>query len=1416
MSTVSDPSQPSENPAPVRRQIVLPPGKANKATPPPSKATQSSATKRASAGEAIKAKTAPPPAKAAQASSKIVLPPAKKVLQAVPASTTRTAKTSEPVDGDEGAQTAASTATEDIEIFEPEDHLRSKAMWGGALQPVHDPSLRGMVWRQQPDAIEGKKPEKAEEDFSESEPEDGTGLGEDEATPQIHRPQPLVTTLARPHTPALLKSIDEICVNASDHYMGCRANVATKRVTKIHTGFDRETGTVTVENDGPGIPITRNERASTKAGRDVYTPEVAMSWVFAGTNLNKAATNVKGGTNGIGAKFATACSVELNVETVSADGRKTQYYLQQFRDRLRVRRPAIVIDISGTAASAEAKRIPAERRKPHTRIWFTPAYAELGYKLVDGRLQPADAEELEAWIRLRAHQIAAYVGSKCAVTFNDEPCETHGSADLANLMCTSFGEAESAVVLTAQLKAAEEPYKSHPWDVSVLVFPPGVKGGKSGPQVGHTTIVNGVLTREGTHIKHLKKLISEAVGVKVEAATKSKKAVEEKKEKKPSAAESTACLRIVMCGALPGADWTGQRKDELQVPLATVQQYAFTAAFLKRVTSVVAERVLAAAMGKKSRAPVAIEKYIRARNSSSRSHAAHCALIAAEGDSAIAFLRKGLSCAKTKQPPGSPTFDWHGVMSLQGVFLNAHRQVTELETSTGDTVVVRSARLQQNKVLQAIAAAWGLDYNRRYGTPEERAKLRYGHFIICTDQDLDGIGKIDPLTLVFIFLFWPELIRAGCVQRLNTPVVRAYPKGPGAKGARAPVEFFYEAEFERWRAEDPKRAEQHAIKYYKGLAAHDDDEVERMFAPESFRKALYTYTLDDGARELFNVYYGPTPALRKAALSKPIPELTFEEARALHQSRRISVSAHLERDAKAYKLDAIKRQIPHVVDGLNPARRKVIYGTIRRWANEPAAKELKVFQLGGFVADKCLYHHGDASLNSTIVHMGQAFPGARQFPYLIGVGQFGDRHGGEAGSPRYIAVKPSPLIGALLPDADMPILRYTCADGERAEPEWFVPVVPTAVLESLSIPSEGWNHVSFARDLDAVLAAVDALLAGEPLLSGLAEKLAADGPTLAVLAEIEAAAAKWAPPVSRRNFSGEVRMFRGVEHSFGDYAYDQATNVITVTELPIGMQTTAFLDALTKTRSSKKENPRLQYLDGDPHDSNYSGSDSIRIEIKLKPGAYEQICEAFGGEEIDPIEDFLRLRDDLRPHLNFYSETGSVLEFGQSYLAAVLWWFPARRALYHERLERARTLLEFKLLEQGQILRYIPLAETLKLTELASEAEAAELLTEHDFVPLDTALVHQPGFTPTADLTRLIRQGSGASFNFLLDLKEREKLGAAVERRKERLQKTREDLAAVHAQLEEKPFAGVSLWRAEIAKFKQVVSRGLASNWKFK
>jgi hypothetical protein len=54
--------------------------------------------------------------------------------------------------------------------------------------------------------------------------------------------------------------------------------------------------------------------------------------------------------------------------------------------------------------------------------------------------------------------------------------------------------------------------------------------------------------------------------------------------------------------------------------------------------------------------------------------------------------------------------------------------------------------------------------------------------------------------------------------------------------------------------------------------------------------------------------------------------------------------------------------------------------------------EMKVAQLAGYVSEQTAYHHGEASLHSTIVHMAQNFPGSNNVPLLYPAGQFGTRY----------------------------------------------------------------------------------------------------------------------------------------------------------------------------------------------------------------------------------------------------------------------------------------------------------------------------------------------------------------------------------------------------------------------------------------
>ena len=51
----------------------------------------------------------------------------------------------------------------------------------------------------------------------------------------------------------------------------------------------------------------------------------------------------------------------------------------------------------------------------------------------------------------------------------------------------------------------------------------------------------------------------------------------------------------------------------------------------------------------------------------------------------------------------------------------------------------------------------------------------------------------------------------------------------------------------------------------------------------------------------------------------------------------------------------------------------------------------QVAQLSGYVSEHAAYHHGEASLQSTIVGMAQSFVGSNNINLLAPKGQFGTR-----------------------------------------------------------------------------------------------------------------------------------------------------------------------------------------------------------------------------------------------------------------------------------------------------------------------------------------------------------------------------------------------------------------------------------------
>jgi DNA topoisomerase-2 len=156
----------------------------------------------------------------------------------------------------------------------------------------------------------------------------------------------------------------------------------------------------------------------------------------------------------------------------------------------------------------------------------------------------------------------------------------------------------------------------------------------------------------------------------------------------------------------------------------------------------------------------------------------------------------------------------------------------------------------------------------------------------------------------------------------------------------------------------------------------------------------------------------------------------------------------------------------------------VLYSCFKRKLD----KDVKVVQLAGYVAEQTAYHHGEASLHATIVRMAQDFVGANNLPYLVPSGQFGTRFEGgkDFASPRYIFTRLSDYTRALFPEPDDVLLQYLEEDGLSVEPKFFIPVIPTLLINGCSGIGTGWSSFIPSYHPLEVAEYVESIIRGTP------------------------------------------------------------------------------------------------------------------------------------------------------------------------------------------------------------------------------------------------------------------------------------------------------------------------------------------------
>lgn len=190
-----------------------------------------------------------------------------------------------------------------------------------------------------------------------------------------------------------------------------------------------------------------------------------------------------------------------------------------------------------------------------------------------------------------------------------------------------------------------------------------------------------------------------------------------------------------------------------------------------------------------------------------------------------------------------------------------------------------------------------------------------------------------------------------------------------------------------------------------------------------------------------------------------------------------TISEFLLSEYKDFALYTIEnRAIPSLIDGFKPTQRKIINAATQVWKSG-LEKPLKVFQLSGIIASTQFYHHSNQSLESTIITMAQGFK--NNLPLLEEIGQFGSLRSPEAGAARYIGTKLSQNFKLLYKDLEL--LQFKEEEGEIIEPYFFLPIIPTILINGSSGIAVGFSSNILNRNPKQVIDACLNLLNGKKI-----------------------------------------------------------------------------------------------------------------------------------------------------------------------------------------------------------------------------------------------------------------------------------------------------------------------------------------------
>ena len=457
--------------------------------------------------------------------------------------------------------------------------------------------------------------------------------------------EPMILKKKIEYIPGLYKIFDEILVNATDH----DTRLTQKRnagdtsiipVSSIKVDIEKDTGRITVYNDGDGIHIVEIEE------HGCYAPELIFGHLLTGTNYNDNEDRIVGGQNGYGAKLANIFSKEFMIETV--DKSRNLKYIQTFTNNM---------------TSRTEPKITTYSSKPYTRISFIPDYSRFGLEGL--------TDDMMSLLEKRVYDIAAWTNKTISVFLNSNKLDFKTFEKYVDLYIGPKTEHPRV-----HLELGDR------WEV-VATY-------NDSSNFEQVSFVNGIHTSRGG--KHLEYIVGQIRDGLVEYIRKKKKV-----QVKPATIRNE--LFVFLKSTIINPSFDSQTKETLTTPVSKFGSNAtIDDKMIDKIAKVgIMERIMNAVEnknnkdfqktdGKKQNIIRGLPKLNDADMAGTK-ESKRCILILTEGDSAKSSVLSGL---------GQEGRDYYGVFPLRGKLLNVK--------DTDQEKVINNAEIQAIKKILGLKA----------------------------------------------------------------------------------------------------------------------------------------------------------------------------------------------------------------------------------------------------------------------------------------------------------------------------------------------------------------------------------------------------------------------------------------------------------------------------------------------------------------------------------------------------------------------------------------------------------------------------------------------------------------------------------------------------------------------------------------